>query len=98
VWTLERIAGKPGKLTSFMTPRIPSRRDIENRARKPWVSEAEPGRERTEGLDELFEAAVQRAAALLRAAQAYLDGRMDEGSLSDIVGNIRYDLGITGDS
>jgi len=98
VWLIERIAGKPAKFTSFMTPRIPSRKDIENRARKPWASEAEPDRERTEGLDELFEAAVRRAVELLCAAQAYFDGRMDQETLSGIVGNIRYDLGITEDS
>jgi len=98
VWGIERVAGKPGKFTSFMAPRFPSRKDIENNAHRPWASGAEPERQRTEGLGELFEAAVHRGAELLRGAQAYFDGRMDEAALSGIVGNIRYDLGITGDS
>lgn len=93
VWCLERVIGKPGYLTSQITPRFPSKKDIENSAGLPWRSAAEPGRERTEGLSELFEAAVLRAEELLCAAQAYFNDNLSEQALAATIGNAGYDTG-----
>lgn len=95
VWALERIVGKPQVITSQITPRYPSRDDIENTQRRPWRSAAEPSIERTEGLTELFAAARARAEALLSAAQRYYAGDMSLSELSELIGNVGYDTGAT---
>lgn len=94
VWVLERLIGKPRLATSHMAPRFPSRRDIENRAHLPWRNPANPDTERREGLDELFPAAVNRAAELLRAADHFYAGSIDEDALAAVIGNVGYDTGM----
>lgn len=94
VWLLERLIGKPNLATSQMTLTRPAKGDIINEANAPWRSPFAPDETRTEGLDELFERSVLRAAELLRAANQYFDGELDEGGLSAIIGNIGYDTGL----
>lgn len=94
VWLLERLIGKPRLATSHMAPRFLSQKDIENRAHLPWHAGANPGVARREGLDELFEAAVRRAAELLAAANQFYDGALDEAALHAVIGNVGYDTGM----
>lgn len=94
VWALERVIGKPGLGTSQMAPRFPSRKDITNAAHAPWRSPFEPEWERTEGLEELFEAGVRRAGELVGAAGRFFSGEIDETALAEIIGNVGYDSGL----
>ncbi len=94
VWALERAIKKPGLATSHMTPRFPSRGDLENKARRAWRDPSDPSRERDEGLSELFASGVARAAELLKGAVAYFDGALDGAALSDLIGDLGYDTGM----
>lgn len=94
LWLLERVIGQPKLITSQMTPRFPTKEDIENRSHTPWHNPADPEIARTEGLEELYAAAVARAATLLEAARAYFDGALAEGALAEVVGNLGYDTGM----
>lgn len=95
VWCLERLLGRPALLTSQMTPRFVSRKDIENSAHRTWRAKSEPLRERTEGLSELFEMAVERAAALLLFAERYFRDELSSQALAEAIGNVGYDTGMT---
>lgn len=93
-FVLERLIGKPGMATSFMTPPIAPKGDLINGENRPWESPYEPGIRRTEGLEALFDAAVRMAADLLRAAADYFAGETSEGALSAAIGNRGYDSGL----
>ena len=75
------------------------RGDIENNAARPWRDPADgetnAAPERTEGLTELFDAAIRRAAELLVCASKYFDGEMGDEAFAKAVGSVGYDTGKT---
>ena len=75
-------------------PRLPAG-DIENAPRLPWRDPADAGTECDEGLAELFDTAVLRAAELLKAAGRYFDRAMGDDAFAAVVGNAGYDTGKT---
>ncbi|MCL1965047.1 MAG: zinc dependent phospholipase C family protein [Firmicutes bacterium] len=93
-WALERLIAKPMLVTAQMGAPFLPRADIENNRCLPWRDPADPDHERTEGLTELFERAVLRAAELVKAAWQYFDRAMDDDAFSHIVGNIGYNTGM----
>jgi hypothetical protein len=94
VWAAERLMGKPGLATAQMAPRFLPRHDFVNAQHRPWRNPAAPDVERSEGLAELWEAALSRAQALLEAGNQYLSGNMEEADMARILGNLGYGTGI----
>lgn len=94
MWLVERLIGRPGLITSQITPRFVPKADLTNERRLPWRAPAQPDIPRDEGLSDLYGAAVRRAGSLLRAAADFYDGRIDCAALAEIIGNAGYDTGM----
>ena len=89
------FAKNPYMLTSQISPLYPIEEDIENKTHEEWTPPAEPERVRTESLEDLYQMALYRAAELLRAAQAYMQGKqLSMDALQSVIGNVGYDTGI----
>ncbi|MDR0930070.1 MAG: zinc dependent phospholipase C family protein [Oscillospiraceae bacterium] len=94
VWAAERIIGKAGLATAQMAPRFLPRGDFVNAGHRPWRNPAAPGVKRSEGLAELWEAALEKAQALLLAGDKYLSGEMAEAEMARAIGNLGYGTGV----
>lgn len=79
---------------SHMMPLEPPEEDIANDARAPWASIWQPDLIRNESFDDLFEAAVSRAAELTACAAGRMSGRVSEASLRALTGALSYDSGL----
>lgn len=82
-------------LHAHMMPVNPPQTDIANDAHTPWVSLWAPDHVRTESFDDLYAAAVQRSAALMRAADGYMNGLVSYATLRALHGGNSYDSGLS---
>lgn len=81
-------------LHAHMMPLEPPNADIANDAHAPWASIWTPDEERRDSFDDLFLAAVRRAAELCQAAEGYMLGRVSPASLRSLHGGYSYDSGL----
>lgn len=81
-------------LHAHMMPTEPPEEDIANDAHAPWASPWVPDETRTEGFDELFAAAVDRARELAACADGAMRGRVSLASLRSLTGGLSYDSGL----
>ena len=81
-------------LHAHMMPPEPPQEDIANDAHAPWTSPWKPDEMRSEGFDELFAAAVERAKELAACADGAMSGRVSPASLRSLLGGYSYDSGL----
>ena len=88
------VAGLDKALHAHMMPATPPMTDIANDAHAVWSSPWEPESKRTESVSDLYAAAVERAKALIPAAQAFMSGTLDERALREAAGDNSFDSGL----
>ena len=81
-------------LHAHMMPAEPPSGDIMNDAHRPWASIWTPEQTRCDSFDDLYAAAVDRSAALMRAANDYMLGCGSYASLRALHGGLSYDSGL----
>ncbi|MGN0997694.1 MAG: zinc dependent phospholipase C family protein [Candidatus Ventricola sp.] len=81
-------------LHAHMMPAEPPAQDIANDAHRPWASIWTPEQTRTDSFDDLYAAAVDRARALMCAANDYMLGHGSYASLRALHGGLSYDSGL----
>ena len=92
--TLGAWAGQPGLVEAHALSRRLPGGDFGNLARQGWCSPWAPDALRRESLPELYDAAVTRACALLRAAQALWARALSEADMRALLGDQQYDSGL----
>lgn len=81
-------------LHAHMMPKEPPAHDVMNDAHNPWASIWAPDTLRQESFDDLYTAAVERAKALVSAADGYMLGKTSYATLRALHGGFSYDSGL----
>ena len=88
------IVGMDKALHAHMMPAQPPQEDVANDAHAVWFSPWEPETARTESFSDLFTCAVARSRELIGAVLAFMEGKLPEAALREIVGNNSFDSGL----
>ena len=92
--TLLRPVRMERALHAHMMPPEPPAQDVANDAHAPWSSIWTPDEVRTDSFDDLFSSACARAAQLMRAGSALMQGQGSYASLRALLGGLSYDSGL----
>ena len=86
--------GLDAPLHAHMMPVQAPDTDIANDAHAPWASLWAPDVRRSESFDDLYAAAVQRAAQLIGLTLGMMDGQVSYATLRAQLGGLSYDSGL----